>query len=240
MTHPFTIKIMEEQDHAWTECEGKAEENLLRLSLLRELSFRLHAEQSRLLAAGKKDDARTLKNDENHIDQLRLQNGQEISSQMKKVFPKEFLKLIPPEKLVRQDRHWECAMAAEALQIGWNFWTLTTTIRVYDLEPWHHAFQNGLWPHGVVLWAENAEEAPIKNSKMNSKANSKTKTKKAPLPSPLTETIREPTWRGNWTLIIRPEIKKADQLKIPFEKLPGAVPDAPFEWALEYKQKTKR
>src|SRR4051794_23570593 len=55
----------------WKHCEGTEEITLLRLAMLRELIQVFHAEKSRCLATGKKDEAQQIRNWEARIHHLR-------------------------------------------------------------------------------------------------------------------------------------------------------------------------
>ncbi|MBI2711424.1 MAG: hypothetical protein HYX41_00985 [Bdellovibrio sp.] len=229
LRHPFSESLLNNQKNRWKPCQGLEEERLLHFHLLRELSFQLHAEESRLLAIGKKTEAFQILEDENAIlatlsPETKKGANKGVTKNEHPLFPKAFLKKFPPDLWSRKDRAWEQAMAAEALKLGWKFWVLSCTIQIYELENWHREFQQLLWPKGISLWVDSANPIPVATS-----------------PSPKKE--RKPSeivWRGAWTLILHPDWQTPKTLDSQLASLPGATKDLNPVWELKYSKTTSR
>ena len=63
--------LLEQYAEKWRLCEGLPESDLLRLVVLRELLQSLHAEKSRLLSSGKRDESTSIRALETRIEELR-------------------------------------------------------------------------------------------------------------------------------------------------------------------------
>lgn len=179
----------------WLQAEGSASSDLLRLALLREIFRELHASKSRLLATGRREEARSCDRMEKRVDELRqsgsfpgdlgaLLSSNEPLKKKSRPLPQALTRVIEPEKLNRYDRAWESTIAAEAFARGWNFWRLEAWVEINGIESWNQRLSERLWPEGIVLWVESGKFEP-------------------------------PRWQGQWLIVMDPGRES------PSELLPG-------------------
>ena len=229
MKHPFSDRLLTAQKSLLKTHLGRSEENLLRLHLMRDLTFRLHTEQSRLLAVGKKNEALDLLEDEKNI--LSLDSNSKDPSVIQ--LPKEFLLAFSkgmdstnenaqPEIWDRMDRHWEKRIASEALDINWAFWTLTLTIDIYELENFHKDFQTLLWPQGIILWAMNAESSEPEEESVGGNT------------PPDLGAKETPTWRGTWNVVLHSKVDPVKTMNSQLASLRGVSGFSNPVWDLKY------
>jgi hypothetical protein len=153
----------------WNTFESPEEATLLRLSCLRDLIRDLHADKSRLLAKGKKQEAQDLKTLETRIEDLRT--ASELGSSLDEILvgttpikkrtrllPDALYGAIPKQRFDRYDRIWETALAAEAASLGWTFWAMDAWVGVQSAEEFQKGLQTNLLPHAVILFAESHEK----------------------------------------------------------------------------------
>jgi hypothetical protein len=219
--------VIESQAERWRHCEGQPECTLLRLAILRELMRELHAQKSRSLATGKRDQVQNLRAWENRLVELRghtrlegdlieLITGNAEGRKRTRLLPEALFANIAREKLERYDRVWESTLAAEACALGWQFWSLEAWIEITLAEEWNRKLNDQLWPSALVLFAESAESGPPKPPSHQHVA----------------------IWRGRWILAANPRFKSpADMASAAASNLaqwPGSPPDAPSapQWKL--------
>ncbi len=186
----------------------KTTDIILRLHLLRKISFLMHAEQSRLLAVGQQRMARIFAKDEEEVEALRTQ----LSTRIPDPF---LLAALGSERLLRTDRKWESSIAAEASYVGWKFLVLKATVKLgtpsssaalngtTTLEHWQNSLDDLLWPRGVVLWAESDKGGLLEQQATGL------------------------VWRGTWWVVASPGLAWSE---LPIEKIPGWVPESKVEW----------
>ena len=159
--------LLEQYAEKWRLCEGLPESDLLRLVVLRELLQSLHAEKSRLLSSGKRDESTSIRALETHIEELRnakplegdlaaLASGTAKFKKRSRLLPAAVFTAVDREKLERFDRKWEAAIAAEAISQGWRIWSLENWVEIPRVEEWNRKLVDQLWPHGIVLFVESA------------------------------------------------------------------------------------
>lgn len=191
---PQSLKpILEPAADRWHDSEGLEESTLLRLAVLRDLVRQIHSAKSKALARGAKDEAETYRYWERRIEELRssaalsgsldevLRSTQPIRKRTR-LLPDSLFSFIEKEKLERYDRSWEAILAAEAISLGWRFWALDAWVKIPQAEEFHKALGTQLIPHGVLLFAESAEDGAV------------------------TETA----WHGRWVVILKPRFLTPD------------------------------
>lgn len=197
--------LISDTSRKWVQCDSLKSSEVLKLGLLRDLKRSIHAEQSKYLSLGKRQEAVSLKNLENHLDELReaenlnsplayLLSGQATITTHPRSIPASFSKVIPPEKLNRYDRVWEKALVSWGLELGWSFWTLKAFVQVALAENWERSLAQKLWPNGISLYVEALHHPKTKNKGI---------------------------WYGAWKIMAHPKIQTFDDLGIKFETLPG-------------------
>jgi hypothetical protein len=213
----FSVEELIRQDmDRWADCSGSPEMTLLRLSILRQLIQNLHSEKSRCLASGLKTEAQAIKNWEVQIENLRdhislqgdlLQLVQEslATPKKKRNLPEALFQNLDRDKLLRYDRKWEAAIAAEAIALNWKFWILDTWVKIPMIEQWDQAFSQRLWPHGLILFAESANAPERENLQDNADLM---------------------YWRGRWVTLLHPHFKTPMELSLNLKHWPGA-PETP-------------
>jgi hypothetical protein len=184
----------------WLEARGKPECRLLRLAILRELHHEIHSGISRVTAGS--GDSLALKILQPGIEALR--DARRLPEDWDALFrpssfldgapgakpspatPEELAALLPPagvteaigrDKLLRYDRKWEAALAAEARHAGWRFWTAERELPLAEVGRLNDDLVRELWPRGIVLFCE-----------------------------PAPREARPGHWRGRWYLAARPEV----------------------------------
>ncbi len=219
--------LVDSHKERWKHCQGTPEETLLRLTLLRDLVRALHAQKSKCLALGKRDQLHTLKTWENQIEQLRGQSRLEgeltdlirgappTARKRTRLLPEAIYSAIEKEKLDRYDRIWESSLAAEAVSLGWRFWTLEAWVEISLIEEWNRKLIEALWPTGIVLFTESATfEAPRDSREMSQ-------------------------WRGRWFIVLNGKFKHPSEISINPSSWAGTpihVPQAP-QWRLLFSPK---
>lgn len=191
-------ELVEQVIERWKVCGGLEETNLLRLSILRDLTRRMHAEKSRCMAYGRKTLVEEFRIWEEKVEALRsaakldmsLEEAIENSTKIRhrtRLIPESLFTFIDREKLERYDRAWEATLAAEAAALGWCFWNLTAWVRIEAVEAWQEQLVDRLIPHGVVLFAESSER-PAQNG----------------------EHAPAEAWLGCWSLVLKPQYRTPD------------------------------
>jgi len=186
----------------WRSCEELPDHELLRLVVLRDLVHELHAQKSRFLSQGKRDDALSIREIETRIETLRTSKplSGDLNEllfqpmQLKKrtrVLPDALFGVIEREKLERYDRQWEAAIASEAFGQGWRLWSLDARIEIPKIDEWNRRLLDSLWPDGIVLYVESGG-APA-----------------------------SPAWQGRWMSLLHPQFKAPADILIDFSKWPG-------------------
>jgi len=171
----------------WQDAEAHEGQILLRLSLLRDLARALHAEKSRILSHGTSGEARAIQRTENKIESLKsnslststleeaLQSNE--APRIRESLPGKLFEVVDADKLQRSDRQWELAIAAEALRLRWNFWSVKGTIPIEQIEKVGLALERSIWPHGVSLFADSLDFSS-----------------------------KPPQWEGVWTMVFHAKI----------------------------------
>jgi len=191
----------------WRDCQDLDTPTLLRLVVLREMIHLLHAEKSRCLACGKRQEAQALRVLEERLEALRDQptldgdirqwcfSDKPIpAGRRHRLVPDNLVTRIGRDKFDRYDRKWESAIAAEAAQAGWGFWTLEAWVEVSQVEPWAALLTQRLWPHGLILFVENA----------------------------CNPSIMERYWQGRWYVALAPHYRHPDELALQLERWTGS------------------
>jgi hypothetical protein len=202
MTNLTIEEMIENEASRWDDCSNSSEITLLRLVILRRLIQDLHSEKSRCLGGGLKTQALAIRDWEMKIDELRecaslngnlmemIQKSKQLPKKSR-VLPEALFRVIDRNKLVRYDRQWECAMISEGLSQGWNVWMLESWVKISSITRWELELVDKLWPHGVILFAESAEQ-----NQYHSSADS-----------------NEPTlWKGRWLCLLQPELNHSKDL----------------------------
>jgi hypothetical protein len=208
-----TPELLAQSAEAWRLCDGVSGSSLLRLAILRDLLRSLHAEKSRCLATGKKNEAQQFRYWEQRIEDLR--QGVDLKGELAdllregitlrrrtRLIPQGLLAALGAEKLQRYDRKWESEIAAEACALGWKFWTLQSWVSIPLAEDWNRRLGERLWPNGIVLYVESLRQSP-------------------PGPS-------EPLWKGQWTVLLQPGYHSPQELSLDFDRWPGAPESSPL------------
>lgn len=226
MNPSFIEKIIAHENEKWKECTNLPETTLLRLSILRTLVQNLHTEKSRCLATGLKADAQLIRTWENHLELLQksskltgelfetIQQSKDVPKK-NRVIPEALFQRLNREKFERYDRKWEAVLVAEAMSLNWQVWTLEAWVNIPLIKEWDVYFTQKLWPQGIVLFVESAEEQVI-DSQNHSEKN---------------------CWRGRWVVVLHPRIKTEHDLSFSFNHWPGApdpAPPSPPRWTLIY------
>lgn len=188
--------LIERAGLRWDDCEGLEEATLIRLAILRDLLRDLHGERSKCLADGKKDLAQSFRGSEKQVEDLRtasplagkLNDTLANSAKAKRrtrLLPEALFGFIPRDKLERFDRTWEATLAAEAASLGWCFWSLDAWIDIREAERFQEDLASHLNPHGVILFAESAQE-------------------QAPSQTALDQPAGPVLWHGRWYVVLKP------------------------------------
>jgi hypothetical protein len=173
---------------AWEAAEGKPEQDLIRLSILRRLSRVLHADFSRAMATGLSREFRDkLAKFDVRIDGFarlsplpssfsRLLDDDDVPSPPSvspRTLPMALFAVLPKESIERFDRRWERELLAEALFIGGGLWTLEARIPAIGAADFQDSLERRLFPYAYSLFVE-------------------------------TLGFRDPMWHGRWFLAARP------------------------------------
>jgi hypothetical protein len=225
MNPPLIEEIIKKYYDQWNDCAEGPDQTLLRISILRELIKTFHSEKSRFLARGLKTEAQLIKSYEAKIHLLRdlpklpdplramIQDpiDEKTCSKKKRLLPELLFQSISREKLTRYDRSWEAIIAAEATSLSWTFWHLEAWVEIHQIEEWDQTLQQKLWPHGLVLFTENAQsETPTVNDSS--------------------------LWQGRWFIGLHPHFKNPQELSLNLEHWPGfpETPPTKPHWELLY------
>jgi hypothetical protein len=203
MAESIVDRLLGQSAEKWKAVEAVPERDLLRLSILRGLVNELHAQKSRYLSQGKRNEAGSIRGVESKIDELRGAKslsgelGELMSSENKivkrtRVLPDSLFSALEREKLERYDRQWEAALASEALSLGWKVWSLEASVEIPKVEEWNRLLVEQLWPDGVVLFVESAGQPGT-----------------------------TPVWHGRWITVLHPKFKKAEDISFNLSLLPG-------------------
>jgi tetratricopeptide (TPR) repeat protein len=123
MKLPKIEELIQKSRRKWQDCSQGADKDLLRLVLLREMIRGIHAEKSRCLGTGLKEEAKGLKDFESKVERLReaghfsddlealIQGGGSISKKSH-FLPEGLFRSVEREKFDRYDRKWESAIAS--------------------------------------------------------------------------------------------------------------------------------
>lgn len=218
-------ELVEQVIERWKVCGGMEETTLLRLSILRDLTRRMHAEKSRCMAFGRKNLIEDFRVWEEKIEALRsaakldlsleeaIENGKKIRHRTR-LIPESLFTFIDREKLERYDRAWEATLAAEAATLGWCFWNLTAWVRIESVESWQEQLIDRIIPHGVILFAETSER-PLQTGEH------------APAES----------WLGCWSLVLKPQYRTPD-FRVAHIQGAAVGPRSP-EWRILYSPKRR-
>lgn len=153
----------------WRRSEGNAnpaERRLLRLALLREASRRCHAELSRLLVRGGRNQAWEVQAQESRLSQLRFHPTLDLAWgawDEKPAAPPASPSAAStagspftgpawsPLHLDRHDRLWELALALAARDAGWEFFRRTLVLTHEAIDAFARALDLALWPEAIFL-----------------------------------------------------------------------------------------
>lgn len=202
----------------WNDASSAEGAEILKLSLLRSVILKLHAEKSTLLARGLRNEAAELKEWETKIVKLREKSDLESDllqlildnhtfPKKKRNLPEDFFQTFDRDKFTRYDREWEKAIAAAAVAQDWNFWKLEAWVKIERLEDWERHLAKSIWPHGVLLYTEAAPATSLLENE-----------------SPTSP----PIWKGCWILTLQPRIQQPSQILLhlsQWEELPEKPPE---------------
>ncbi|MDR3608257.1 MAG: hypothetical protein P4M08_12880 [Oligoflexia bacterium] len=219
---PDHIKaVLQRIEPRWIESSRLPAKKLLRLALTRDLARSLHTLHSQFLATGDELAARDAIEREKFLserfNELGLDANDTAIAQIyaqavagPKGQKKDLIAVSPIDpklsskidatKLTRADRRWEAAIAHEALQLDWNFWTLESWVNVDEVESWGEKLPECLWPQGIILFVESsAFEESRWRGKWYLVLNPKIKSpEKLPVEPPLaysaSENLEPPKW----------------------------------------------
>lgn len=181
----------------WNQYGTKKHAPLLRLALLRELYFFIHAEKSRLLAISDLKNYKNLsalserilaaqnaKSFEGSLDRILSGRMKFAQAKSPSLLPPKLSKKLLEKKLERADRLWERALILQAARDGWDFYLLEAKVKIESAQLWDKTLSKTLLPQGVVIFAESA------------KTGSAEKVKK-------TATTAPSLWHGQWLCVIQ-------------------------------------
>lgn len=204
----------------WDRIPAGAERRLLRLSLLRDFARKLHSDKSVSLAQSDASAKLQYPGIEPRLKELCAQPIettplQQLLNGLKNTAPATASSLIEipsaihlwieRENLHRYDRFWELEIAREAFRQNWAFFEFRAWIHIHMADQFHTSISKELWPHGILLFVENAQG------------------------------MRADLWNGRWLGVMKPEIPASNRISFDslFEKQPGAsiTPEKPvFKW----------
>ena len=231
MTSRLIEDLIERYMERWNDCASIPETTLLRLAVLHSLIQNLHSEKSKCLAKGLKAEAQVIKSFEQKIQLLRelpllqgdlmavINGAGDEQRKKKRLLPEALFQSIEREKLNRHDRLWESAMCAEAATLAWTLWYLETWVKISTIEEWDITLGQKLWPHGLVLFTENAQSKEAPHS----------------FATATDSTAEEPVlWHGRWFLILHPQFQSPTDLSLNLNLWPGypTTPPSPPYWKL--------
>ena len=207
-----TEDIIRKEIDRWVDCAGVPQMNLLRLVLLRELIQNLHLEKSKCLANGNKPKAQEIKIWETQIQKLK--DSQQLTGELfsliqksdstpkrKRILPENLILALGRNNLDRFDRTWDTAIAAEAVSLGWHFWSMDAWVKISLLGEWNQTLTEKLWPHGLILFVESSQTQ--------------------------CELDESDSWRGTWMLALDPLLQNPNELSFHTKQWPGAIKDPP-------------
>ena len=141
---------------------------VLRLSVLRDFAYFLHAEKSRALSNAAPTAVGELQSLENRLEVARarevfqchrLEEALNLAAQApaRKLpdLSEAILGTVDRSKLERFDRQWERAIAEAAAAANWEFWAVEAKIPIDAIEAAGLHLRQVLWPQGVPLYAES-------------------------------------------------------------------------------------
>jgi hypothetical protein len=224
--------LIKEASERWRLAGGVPESDLLRLSIARDLMHALHAQKSRFLAQGQRDQASTLRDYEAKMEEIRtsapLSAGlEEIfagTAKLKKrtrILPEPLFSVLEREKLERYDRTWEAALASESCHLGWSFWSLEARLDIQKIEEWNRRLAQRLWPGGIVLFVESISLDPVRTTPESGSAEKSNST----------------SWLGRWITLMHPRFQAAPTLLSEVNEWPGTR--APIAWKLLFFPKNR-
>jgi hypothetical protein len=202
----------------WDRVEGLPETDLLRIAITRDLMHALHADKSRLLSQGQRDQSATFKGHEKRMDEIRCSSplsgdlrdvlsGTVKLKKRTRLLPEALLANIAREKLERYDRQWELALASEACSLGWSFWAFEVRLDIAKIDEWNRKLNETIWPNGIVLFIESIT---LENDAI---------------------------WHGRWTLVLKPAFQKPDEFFPQLAQWAGAK--SPVTWKLLFSPKDR-
>jgi hypothetical protein len=212
---PIHIEAASER---WERVEGLPETDLLRLAITRDLMHALHADKSRLLSQGQREQGVFFKGHEKRMDEIRssspltgdlrdILSGTTKLKKRTRLIPEALFSSIAREKLERYDRQWEAALASEACTQGWLFWTFEVRLDIAKIDVWNKRLNDTIWPNGVVLFIESVT---LENDAI---------------------------WQGRWTLVLKPIFQRPDEFFPQFAQWEGAK--GPVTWKLLFSPKDR-
>jgi len=216
-------QMVEQAAERWRIAGSGPDCDLLRLAVTRDLMHSLHAEKSRFLSKGQREEASKMKAYEKKIEEIRssaplsaqLQDILSGTSALKKrtrLLPEALFGVLSREKFERYDRQWEAALASEANQIGWDFFGLEAKLEIQKIDEWNKRLTERLWPNGIVLFVESISLESEKDS----------------MPA---------TWHGRWIVVIKPQFQNSQLLSTDLNNWPGT--QMPVTWKLLFSPKNR-
>jgi hypothetical protein len=206
----------------WRVAGGKPDSDLLRLAVTRDLMHSLHAEKSRFLSKGQRDEASKMKAYEKKIDEIRssaplsaelrdILSGSAPLKKRTRLLPEALFGVLSREKFERYDRQWEAALASEANQIGWDFYGLDAKLEIQKIDEWNNRLKEHIWPNGIVLFVESVSLESEKGT-------------------------QPATWQGRWIIVIKSQLN-SNLLSTDLSNWPGT--QGPVTWKLLFSSKNR-
>jgi hypothetical protein len=194
---------IERASERWKSVGTLPESDLLRLAITRDLMHDLHADKSRFLSKGQKEQTAFFKSHEKKMEEIRcssplngdlkdILSGSVKLKKRTRLLPDGLFTNIAREKFERYDRQWEAAVASEACQLSWPFWALDASLDLQKIDDWNRRLNSFLWPNGIVLFVESI-------SLENEAA----------------------TWTGRWILVLKPDFRNPAESFPDFNQWPG-------------------
>jgi hypothetical protein len=156
----------------WARAEHSKYRTLLRLAVARDLARLVHAGISGSLADRVKPGAAPLRAIGAWLEPLRglaqldfpfealltgdLPRASDPGMSVARAPSARLLQTLGREKLLRYDRAWEAAIAAESDVAGWQLWRGEASIRLQAVGSWNEGVSSRLFPRAIVLYCEKS------------------------------------------------------------------------------------
>jgi len=170
---------------------------VLRLAILRDFYRQLHGLRTQCLSEDQSGNMQLVESWMERVRLLRSSNNlPDLDDNLAAILsPNQKISSIPGKpqltplsgslrsSLERNDRDWERAIAAKAIEEGWSFWSVDAKIELHSAEKWHQNFVESLWPGGISLFVEQIAPSDAQG------------------------------WYGRWTMVIKPGLDPRTEFK---------------------------